>query len=517
MNTHLINAAQRPLLHALRVLLALSLIALSLWQLQAATCGVRVESRRVDGTPVTVFHPRATGAAPVVVIAHGFAGSQQLMQSFALAFARNGYIAVTFDFAGHGRNPTPLAGSLTELDGATRLLVAETARVARYARSLGDGRIALLGHSMATDIVVRHALQAPEVAATIAVSMFSPAVTAAAPRNLLVIVGDWEGMLKAEALRAVGLAAAPAHAVAGTTYGDPATGTGRRAVWSRGVEHVGVLYSRDSLAAALDWLDRSFGVQRPTPPVIDRRGIWILLLLAAVVALAGALARMLPVVATPARGAGLPWPSLWPLLLGPMLATPLLLRMLPTHFLPVLVADYLAVHFAVYGLLTAAALWWWQRRTPQVGPGQVSRPALIGAALAIICYAALGIGWPIDTYVTSFVPGPGRGVLVLATALGTCCYFLADEWLTRGPGAARGAYAVSKLAFLASLAIAVMLDFEGLFFLLIIVPVIVLFFVVHGLFSAWAYRRTGHPWVAGLANAVVFAWAIGVTFPLLAG
>ena len=100
---------------------------------------------------------------------------------------------------------------------------------------------------------------------------------------------------------------------------------------------------------------------------------------------------------------------------------------------------------------------------------------------------------------------------------GTLAYFLADEWLTRGPAAARGAYPASKSAFLASLAIAVALDFERLFFLVIIIPVIVLFFVVHGLFSAWVNRRTGHPWVAGIANALVFAWAIGVTFPLLAG
>ena len=61
------------------------------------------------------------------------------------------------------------------------------------------------------------------------------------------------------------------------------------------------------------------------------------------------------------------------------------------------------------------------------------------------------------------------------------------------------------------------LDFERLFFLAIIVPVIVLFFIVHGLFSGWAYRATGHPWVGGIANAFVFAWAIGVTFPLVAG
>jgi hypothetical protein len=86
-----------------------------------------------------------------------------------------------------------------------------------------------------------------------------------------------------------------------------------------------------------------------------------------------------------------------------------------------------------------------------------------------------------------------------------------------GRPAARGAYLATKIAFLLSLAIAVALDFERLFFLVIIIPVIVLFFLVYGLFSSWAYRRTGHPFVGGIANAVAFVWAISVTFPLLAG
>lgn len=506
---------RRPL-YAAQALLAVAAIVLALWQLHVAARGIDVTRTHVDGTPVTVFRATDAEPAPVVVIAHGFAGSQQLMQSFALAFARHGYVAVSFDFAGHGRNPTALAGSITEVDGATRHLVAETANVAAYARALGDGRLAVLGHSMASDIVVRYAQRTPDVAATIAVSMFSPAVTKHSPRNLLVIVGDWEGMLKTEALRAVGLASAPDAAVAGTTYGNPAAGTGRRAVWSPRVEHVGVLYSQASLVAALDWLDQTFGRVRQSPAEPPARGLWILMLIAGVVALAHPLARLLPVVAELPRGAALSWRTLRPLLLWPMLLTPLLLRVLPTHFLPVLVADYLAVHFALYGVLTAAGLWWHGRRRAGLSP-PISVSALAVAALAILAYAALAICWLVDTYVTSFVPGPGRGLLVLATGVGTFSYFLADEWLTRGPGAARGAYAASKLAFLASLGIAVALDFERLFFLLIIVPVILLFFIVHGLFSAWAYRRTGHPWAAGLANAVVFAWAIGVTFPLLAG
>ena len=117
---------------------------------------------------------------------------------------------------------------------------------------------------------------------------------------------------------------------------------------------------------------------------------------------------------------------------------------------------------------------------------------------------------------TSFIPVGIRPVLIAILLVGTLFFFLSDEWLTRGRGAARGAYIVSKLAFLVSLAIAVALDPHRLFFLAMIVPVIVPFFLVYGLLSRWIYNSTGHPLIAGTASALAFAWAIGVTFPLLA-
>jgi len=40
--------------------------------------------------------------------------------------------------------------------------------------------------------------------------------------------------------------------------------------------------------------------------------------------------------------------------------------------------------------------------------------------------------------------------------------------------------------------------------------------LIYGLLSAWTYGRTGHPAVGALANAIALAWALGVTFPLLA-
>lgn len=496
---------------------AIVAIGLALFNLRAASAGVEVTAVEIGTIPATIFRPAGDARRPVVVIAHGFAGSQQLMQSFALAFARNGYVAVTFDFAGHGRNPSPLTGSITDAGGATRTLLADLARVTAYARGLGDGRLALLGHSMASDIVVRYAEANPGVAATVAVSMFSPAVTAASPKNLLVIVGDWEGMLKREALRVVGLSIAPREPGAGITYGDPASGTARRAAFSAHVEHAGVVFSRDSLGEALDWLDRTFGATRPAPPILDQRGPWIMLLIAAVVALASPAAALLPRLATPPLGAGLGWRRLWIAIIVPIAATPLLLRVIPTHVLPVLVGDYLAAHFGLYGLLTAGCLVAMHR--PDAARRLPSASALrtAQATMSVVAFGFVGLVWPVNSFVTSFVPGPERLLLVGAMLVGTLAYFLADEWATRGRGAGRGAYPASKIAFLLSLALAVGLDFERLFFLIIIVPIITIFFVIHGFFSALVNDRTGHPLVAGTANAVAFAWAIGVTFPLLAG
>jgi hypothetical protein len=200
--------------------------------------------------------------------------------------------------------------------------------------------------------------------------------------------------------------------------------------------------------------------------------------------------------------------------IGPALLTPLILRFVPTRFLPVLVADYVAAHFALYGALTALGLWLAGARGL---PATVRPEALVAAGLAAALYAVGVLGWAVDAFVASFAPGPGRTLIVLAMLAGTVPYFLADEWLTRGQGAARGAYLATKAAFLVSLAIAVALDPGRLFFLVIIVPATVALFLVHGLLSAWIYRRTRHPAPAALANALAFAWALGVTFPLLAG
>jgi hypothetical protein len=236
---------------------------------------------------------------------------------------------------------------------------------------------------------------------------------------------------------------------------------------------------------------------------------------------------------------------------APAVLTPLLLWKLPTDFLPLLLGDYLALHFALYGVLTLAGLVWIGRRSPRADVRAVPRADVLGVpsadvlgvprahvpagpradmlaaprdnifalGLAIVlasAWALLAVGVPLDRYVFNVRPEFVRLPLIAVLSAGTLPYFLADEWFTRGLGAAPAAYFVTKLCFLLSLVGAIALNPQRLFFLAIIVPAILLLFVVYGLFSRWMKRASGHPAVAAVANALAFGAFMGVTFPLVA-
>lgn len=477
--------------------------------------GLAVSTERLGNIPLTVFRLPGAGPAPVVVVAHGFAGSQQLMQPFATTLARNGYVAVTFDFPGHGRNPQPLSGGLADFAAMQRDLLDTMDAVSRHAVGLAgsDGRLAVLGHSMAADVVVRYADAHPEVQATVAVSLFLPKPEEFRPRNLLIVDGALEAGMLIEQGRTIVGAAAGGRAEPAVTYGRFDDGSARRLALARGVEHIGVLYSRDSLRESVAWFDQVFA--RQGSGFLDTRGAWLGLLFVGLVALAWPLAGLLPRVSgpMPARHAGrrgLAWVALVPALL-----TPLLLWRAPSSFLPILLGDYLTLHFALYGLLTyGVVMWGWRGRTAEAAPGTNARSFVIATSL-VAAWSLLAFGLVLDHYVLSFMPGAWRLPLVAVVLAGTLPYFLADEWLTRRFAPSRGAYALTKACFLLSLVLAIALNLERLFFLVIIVPAILLLFGVYGLFSAWVHRQTLHPAVAAVANALVFAWFIAVSFPVV--
>jgi hypothetical protein len=489
-------------------------VGLAVWQLERARLDLRIDHVSVGSTPVTIYQRPNVTSAPAIIITHGFAGSRQLMEAYALTLARAGFIAVSFDFEGHGRNPTPMSGDVTRIDGTTQKLMDEIGRVTDFARGLPntDGRIALLGHSMASDIIVRQANADGRVQAVVAISMFSQAVTPTQPRNLLAITGEWEGFLREEAMKTARMV--DPDAKEGETVGRFENGTARRVVVAPSVEHVAVLYSPTALREARDWLEQVFGrsgsntVQSETPvmdtPGPASTGPWIVLLLAGIVALAWPAASLLP-TGEPAPSSQVSVRTFLLAALLPAIVTPLLLAPFDTRFLPVLVADYLALHLLAYGLIVFVVLW-------QAGVRLGRLAWLSGLALAV--YGIFIFGGALDRYVASFMPTSARVPIILAIAIGAVPFMIADSLLAKAGGGRLWRILVARAAFLGSLVFATVLDLERLFFLLIILPVIVIFYLVFGTMGGWVRRRTGAPFAAGLGMGLTLAWALGVSFPL---
>ncbi|MEM1233340.1 MAG: alpha/beta hydrolase [Pseudomonadota bacterium] len=464
--------------------LGLALAFLSLWQIEAKRPDALVLSSSVGATPVTRYTV-PEGRGPVLV-AHGFAGSRPLMHAITWTLAGNGYNVVTYDLEGHGLNPTPMSGDVNDIEGTTRLLVDEMIRVMDYA----GARPALVGHSMATDIIVRASAERP-AGPIVAVSAFSGAVTADHPADLLLIAGEWEGRLVdfgQEAIHQIDPTAAE-----GEVVGD------RMALIAPRVEHVGILYSPYTLREMVRWLDRAYGVP-DREPMLANIGYWVLLLLAALMVLWWPLSRLLPERDTAAE---VPRKAFW-WCAAISLSAPLAVFWIELGFLPVLVADYLALHLGFAGLFQLYVLAYF--RVPFGGISWVALAALTFWGLAVF-------GLAIDRYAANFHPNAERALILAALSFGAVPFMAADAILTQGGKAPLWRRLTLRSAFFASLILAVAIDFEGLFFLILIAPIILLFFLLFGLMGRWTAARAG-PLAPGIALGLILAWSLGVTFPL---
>lgn len=565
----------RAIAALLVALAALATVGWGIAALERAREGVRIERTVLsDGMRAIVHAPvdaSPTDRRPAVVLAHGFAGSQQLMQPGALALARAGLIAITFDFPGHGRHPQPLPGSLHEHDALLAALLGAIESAVGLARTLpiADGRVAVLGHSMASDLVLRHALAEPRTVATVGVSLVYGGAPARSPANLLAIYGSLEpDRLQAFGRRLIAGDSDPQAVRPGITYGQFADGSARRLFLAAGAEHIGVLYAPDALREARDWLMAAFvanplaktaeatspgeapvpadaaapaparaalsspGADLPAGPPVPAYGWPLIAVLVGIVlfgwplgvAIEACLARAVarrrfferdtddPFGAgAQSRHARRLW---WRVALLPALLTPLLLAFAPSGFVPVLVADHLLMHFLTYGLISLGGLAWMVRGghlpPPTVRP---LPPTVALAAGVLIGYGTLAAGFAIDRYAFNLAPADGRSPLIAAMAVATLAWFLSEAWLATATSAPRAAGVITRGAFLLSLALSVALDFRGLFFLLIILPAILALFLVQGLMARWSLRATGRAWIGALGGAIGFAWAIAVTFP----
>jgi len=467
--------------------LALALAALSVVRLEQARASVGIEQARLGDTPVTLYRPDQTPGT-LVILSHGFGGSRQMMEAIALTLARAGHLVVSFDYYGHGRHGTPLSPDIDSLTGTTEDLVLQTLDVLDRARTLtGQTRVAFVGHSMATDVIVRAAERTDTVTAVAAISMYSDAVTARHPERLLIVSGAFEGRLRDVALEAVGQIG-PATEGETVTEGSMA----RRAVSAPRVGHVGVLWSPLTLRELTGWLGGA------AAPAVT--GPWIALLLLSILLLFRPVTTLLPAQPTsPApgllRAAGAAG-------IGAVAAAAAALTALPLSGFAGFGA--LALALGLWGAVVLAVL----RVPPDLSARQ------LGAALLLALWGLGVFALALDRYGAAFLPVGPRLPLALLLVPGAVLFALGDRVMIHGRGI--GPRILLRLPVLIALFLAMIASPMRLGLVFTVLPVLVLFWLVYGTMARWLAGRMG-PTGAGIGAGLCLAWAIAASTPLFQG
>lgn len=473
-------------------MLAIVLIALSWWGIFTAQSGLEVRFFERDGVPLLYVAPENSQAAPGVLVAHGFAGSKQLMLSYGYVLAHAGYAVMLWDFDGHGANATPLR----RFDLQQNLQVALQALVEQP--GVDAAKLALLGHSMGGSVVLSAGIQSVDrFAATIAISSSGAAVTSEAPRNLQLQVGAWEGRLLPYAERVLNQA--------GDANSQFAAGRARELTVIPNVEHITILFNSSSHQAAVRWLDATFQRQT-TSSYVDRRMIWYFLHVFGWLIGLSVIAPIATQTVTPIkvpitkRIAGLVGSAI--VAIGGLVGLSTIVNLQALG--GVQVGGAVGIWFLLAGLVWLAIL----RQVPRLS----WRSAVLGVGLFALLWIAIGIMAQI-VWLQWWLILP-RLRIWLPIAIACLPWFLASGMVQQNAALkARVAWWLGQSATLIGAFLAVVLLVPGLGFMFLLLP---LFPVVIGLFSFVA-GLVKNAWIYAIASALLFAWLLAAGFPLSAG
>ncbi|MBD1898455.1 lysophospholipase [Trichocoleus sp. DQ-A3] len=473
------------------LIVALLLIALSWWGVAAARTGLVTRTFSDKGLPMLYVAPQGSEKIPGVLVAHGYAGSKQLMLGYAHVLAHAGYAVMLWDFGGHGANPAPLQRDSLQQD----LNVAYAALLKQP--EVDPSRLALLGHSMGSGAVMSAGIRNPDrFAATVAVSPTGAGVTPSIPRNLQLQAGSWEGGFVTNAQRLL--------AAAGGENDNFAGGRARSLVIIPNAEHITILLRNISHQAARTWLDATFRIQSSSN-YIDRRMAWYALHLLAWLLLLFAIAPAVADPATTPKAKVHPLQSLLGSLLASFLASASLLllsRMGEIDSLGgVLVGGAIGIWFFVAGIVWLGILLRLQRPTLRA----------LGIGLGLFVLLWVGFGAMAQSVWLQWWLIPARLKLWPLLSLACLPWFLASGVAQQDAGVlSRMAWWLWQSVLLVGGFILAVYLVPKLGFIYLLLP---LFPLAMGIFS-FAGSQLNNVWSYALGSALFFGWAIAAAFPL---
>ena len=460
--------------------------------------------------------PKPVGERPpAVVLIHGFMADRKLMSVLARRLTENGYAVLAIDVSGHGENRNPFGGGVGEA-GSLR---EDVKRAVDYLRSnsfVDGSRIVVMGHSMGAGASLDYVTHDPNVKGAVMISggwQLGPE----RPKDALFIFAERDPVeaIQDPLIAVASRVADVAQIELGKTYGDFAQGNAVEAVRVPGVDHVTIVYSAAAATTIVRWLDSTFGITRTGAiEVADARlGATGLAMLSFVILLVPIGRVCGSMVASWA--AERPGPSGWIGLLilgGALIAAMPLAAADPASFVPVVVGDIQLSWFGVAGLIMVGVLAlshgldWYRVRE---GAGAAILVAAGGFAVAYVCHIAMSVAFHYQSL------SPERlMVMAMATAL-LFPFWMGFELLVR-----RGGSAISTVWGVLGRILIVVLMVAGVslgmlpFFLMLILPIVVLNLVMIEIFSAAAYSASRNLTLIATFETLWFAWLIAAASPI---
>lgn len=473
--------------------------------LSQAKKGVIQRSFVEQGVPMIYVQPdNSADPMPAVLIAHGFAGSKQLMLAYAYTLARAGYACMLPDFVGHGANPDPMVSSQREQALQDILSLAYQTLVSNP--EIDVKRIAILGHSMGSGAVMRQSLDHPDrYLATVAISPTANGIVLSPrePTNLLLLAGKYEAPFVATAKRLL--------EESGGLNQDFGRGEARGFELIDGVEHISILFHPRSHHAAREWIDQSMG-RSSEVDYADSRMLWFWLHVLGWLFLA--------------IGLG----PIWERFLGEMKATEsrpnrrrLILGMLLGPAVGIVAMLLLRLFYlgiaGLAGMLVGGAFALWllmSGLTWILFAGHRSRPTSqeLLAGLILFCLFSLSYGWMAQQIWIPYFLNVPRLLRWFFFSIACLPWFLATGMLIQGStGPQRLLWWLGQSILIALSSILLVISVPELRFLALLVPVLPIVFGINFIAAA-VFRR---PWSFAVGSALFLGWQIAMLFPLGGG
>src|SRR5499426_848850 len=205
---------------------------------------------------------------PAIALMHGFGGDRLSLSSLARRLAASGYAVLAIDARGHGENRNPVRRGFVRSD----VFYEDFAAAIDYLRlsPFVDGqRLAVMGHSMGAGAALDFATRDSGIDAAVLISGGRRLDGPYRPPNALFLVAeDDPASIRERSAELVARLAEVPQAERGRAYGSFAAGTAVSLVQVDGADHLSIVWRGDALREMVAWLDRVFGVSRPSgdPP-----------------------------------------------------------------------------------------------------------------------------------------------------------------------------------------------------------------------------------------------------------